>query len=72
MTEETPDDDDDKNMEDVKNIEPKIEIVENRDWINPPRVIHCKMCSETVSEASFAGHLRVAHDSDQGGYSVLS
>ena len=75
MTEETQEgEDDDETMEDVENIEPKIEIVENRDWMNvpPTRVIHCKMCSEAVSEASFAGHLRMAHDSDKVGYAVMS
>ena len=35
------------------------------------KAIICKDCSKSVSEASFASHLRKEHDSDQGLYRLF-
>ena len=64
--EATMDDEALEDQEDVENVQPKTENRESRNMIQQIRVVKCKMCSETLSEASFAGHLRTAHDYDQG------
>ena len=61
-----------EDQEDVENVQPKTENRESRNMSHQIRVIKCKMCSETVAEAWFAGHLSKAHDSDQGRHSAES